>query len=234
MFLARLPRDQWPRERLFSLGPEALSLCELLAILLHTGSRGMDVLELGGMLLEEFGDLTGLARAAPEEFLAVKGLGEAKVANLVAALELARRLRSESAKTGRNETWRSRVASWAENLATEEREFILALFLDRKGRILGEKQVSYGGLDGAFLDLPFLLRRAVRLDAAAMVLGHNHPDGTPEPSREDRELTLLLSRRLRMLDMELFGHFVLAGGRFVPVEVGEEGRKAGESACSSG
>jgi DNA repair protein RadC len=194
----------------------------------------MDVLELGGMLLEEFGDLTGLARAAPEEFLAVKGLGEAKVANLVAALELARRLRSESAKTGRNETWRSRVASWAENLATEEREFILALFLDRKGRILGEKQVSYGGLDGAFLDLPFLLRRAVRLDAAAMVLGHNHPDGTPEPSREDRELTLLLSRRLRMLDMELFGHFVLAGGRFVPVEVGEEGRKAGESACSSG
>jgi DNA repair protein RadC len=194
----------------------------------------MDVLELGGMLLEEFGDLTGLARAAPEEFLAVKGLGEAKVANLVAALELARRLRSESAKTGRNETWRSRVASWAENLATEEREFILALFLDRKGRILGEKQVSYGGLDGAFLDLPFLLRRAVRLDAAAMVLGHNHPDGTPEPSREDRELTLLLSRRLRMLDMELFGHFVLAGGRFVPVEVGEERRKAGESACSSG
>jgi DNA repair protein RadC len=194
----------------------------------------MDVLELGGMLLEEFGDLTGLARAAPEEFLAVKGLGEAKVANLVAALELARRLRSESAKTGRNETWRSRVASWAENLATEEREFILALFLDRKGRILGEKQVSYGGLDGAFLDLPFLLRRAVRLDAAAMVLGHNHPDGTPEPSKEDRELTLLLSRRLRMLDMELFGHFVLAGGRFVPVEVGEEGRKAGESACSSG
>lgn len=191
-------------------------------------------MELGGMLLEEFGDLTGLARAAPEEFLAVKGLGEAKVANLVAALELARRLRSESAKTGRNETWRSRVASWAENLATEEREFILALFLDRKGRILGEKQVSYGGLDGAFLDLPFLLRRAVRLDAAAMVLGHNHPDGTPEPSREDRELTLLLSRRLRMLDMELFGHFVLAGGRFVPVEVGEEGRKAGESACSSG
>lgn len=191
-------------------------------------------MELGGMLLEEFGDLTGLARAAPEEFLAVKGLGEAKVANLVAALELARRLRSESAKTGRNETWRSRVASWAENLATEEREFILALFLDRKGRILGEKQVSYGGLDGAFLDLPFLLRRAVRLDAAAMVLGHNHPDGTPEPSREDRELTLLLSRRLRMLDMELFGHFVLAGGRFVPVEVGEERRKAGESACSSG
>ncbi|WP_213693780.1 DNA repair protein RadC [Aminiphilus sp.] len=234
MFLARLPRDQWPRERLFSLGPEALSLCELLAILLHTGSRGMDVLELGGMLLEEFGDLTGLARAAPEEFLAVKGLGEAKVANLVAALELARRLRSESAKTDRNETWRNRVASWAEHLATEEREFILALFLDRKGRILGEKQVSYGGLDGAFLDLPFLLRRAVRLDAAAMVLGHNHPDGTPEPSKEDRELTLLLSRRLRVLDMELLGHFVLAGGRFVPVTVGEERRKAGESACSSG
>jgi DNA repair protein RadC len=194
----------------------------------------MDVLELGGMLLEEFGDLTGLARAAPEEFLAVKGLGEAKVANLVAALELARRLRSESVKTDRNETWQNRVASWAERFATEEREFILALFLDRKGRILGEKHVSYGGLDGAFLDLPFLLRRAVRLDATAMVLGHNHPDGTLEPSKEDLELTLFLSRRLRVLEIELVGHFVLAGGRFVPVEGGEERRKAGESACSSG
>lgn len=221
MLLARLPRDQWPRERLFALGPEALSLGELLAILLHTGSQGMDVLELGGMLLEEFGDLLGLTRAAPEEFLALKGLGRAKVANLVAALELARRLRSESTGTGRNETWRDRVAAWAERFATEEREVILALFLDRRGRILGEKQISYGGLDGAFLDLPFLLRRAVRLDAAAMVLGHNHPDGTPEPSREDRELTSLLSRRLRILDMELLGHFVLAGGGYVSVPAGE-------------
>jgi DNA repair protein RadC len=215
-----IPEEERPRERLFSHGPSALSLRELLAILLRTGYSTRSVFDVAEDLLRDFGGLEGLARVTPTELLAVKGLGKAKAATLLAALELGRRLRVPSSQEGEGLSWRTRVAWWASELASESREYVVTLFLDAKGRLLGEDRLSYGGLNGAYVDVSYLLRRAVRLEAAQVVLLHNHPDGSLAGSAEDRALTAALERRLELLDMNLLEHFIVAKGDFRPLVAG--------------
>lgn len=212
-----IPRSERPRERLLSQGPGVLSLRELLAILLRTGCCDRDVFAVAEGLLCDFGGLEGLAQVTAAELLAVKGLGEAKTATLLAALELARRLRAETLREEGSPSWRGRLARWASELADESREYVVALFVDGRERLLGEERLSYGGLNGAYLDMSFLLRRAVRVGAEGVVLLHNHPDGSLTGSADDRALTLALDRRLALLDMKLLEHFVVAGGAYRPL-----------------
>ncbi|MBL3593198.1 MAG: DNA repair protein RadC [Synergistaceae bacterium] len=212
-----IPQSERPRERLLSQGPGALSLRELLAILLRTGCCDRDVFTVAEGLLRDFGGLEGLARVTAAELLAVKGLGEAKTATLLAALELARRLRAEALREEGSPSWRGRLAWWASELADESREYVVALFLDGRERLLGEERLSYGGLNGAYVDMSFLLRRAVRIGAEGVVLLHNHPDGSLAGSADDQALTLALKRRLALLDMQLLEHFVVAGGAYRPL-----------------
>ncbi len=215
--MADLPPEERPRERLWSKGAAALSLAELLAILLGTGTRNRDALALAGDLVESFGGVTGLIRATGTELLGFRGLGKAKAAHVAAALELARRFQKELLFRGASPDWRGRLGEIAVQVASSEREFIYVLLLDRRGDLLEEECLSFGGLEGAFLDMPYLFRRAVRVDAARVVLAHNHPDGSLVPSPEDRELTVHVARRLPLLGMELEGHFVLAQGQYVAV-----------------
>ncbi len=215
MRCSSLPERERPRERLFRLGPESLGLPELLAILLRTGTKERDVLELSGFMVEQFGGLPGLLRAHPGEFLGISGCGEAKAALLAAALEIARRAVAElSSSSVAAESWEARIASLARGVRYEEREFLWALFLDGAERILGEDRLSYGGLDGASLDVPLFLRKAVRLGAEDVVLLHNHPRGTTEPSREDMELTRYVAERLQVLGMRLKAHYILGNGNY--------------------
>lgn len=215
MRCSSLPERERPRERLFRLGPESLGLPELLAILLRTGTKERDVLELSGFMVEQFGGLPGLLRAHPGEFLGISGCGEAKAALLAAALEIARRAMAElSSSSVAAESWEDRIASLARGVRYEEREFLWALFLDGAERILGEDRLSYGGLEGASLDVPLFLRKAVRLGAEDVVLLHNHPRGTTEPSREDMELTRYVEERLQVLGMRLKAHYILGNGNY--------------------
>ncbi len=215
MRCSSLPERERPRERLFRLGPESLGLPELLAILLRTGTKERDVLELSGFMVEQFGGLPGLLRAHPGEFLGISGCGEAKAALLAAALEIARRAMAElSSSSVAAESWEDRIASLARGVRYEEREFLWALFLDGAERILGEDRLSYGGLEGASLDVPLFLRKAVRLGAEDVVLLHNHPRGTTEPSREDMELTKYVKERLQVLGMRLKAHYILGNGNY--------------------
>ena len=204
-----LPEDR-PRERLLQEGSGGLSTPELLAVLLRTGTRDQDALQVGAALLETYGGLQGLARTPARELVRFAGLGPAKASVLHAALELARRLRREEGALG--EDWRGRLQERALLLEGEEREWVGAFLLDPKGRVQDEPILSYGGLEGAYVDLRFLWRRAVRLDAARVVLWHNHPCGDPNPSEEDRRLTAYARECLRLLGMELEGHYVLARG----------------------
>lgn len=224
MSLVGLPAEERPRERLLRNGPEVLSVRELLAILLRTGTGDRDVLDLAGEVLASFGpgdgtgDLKRLFRATAQELMEVRGMGPVKVATLLTAFELARRLAvSERMAEGGLNDWRDRISWWARRLSDEEREYIVALFLDHRGSFLGEEKVSYGGLSGAFLDFSFLFRRALRVGASGLVLLHNHPDGSLSESAEDRSLTSSLERKLRLLDMELVEHFIVAGGSFRPM-----------------
>jgi DNA repair protein RadC len=211
MSLSSLPLGERPRERLLRMGPGSLSLQELLAVLLRTGQKGTDVMALAANLLKEYPDERALARTTATELCGFSGLGSAKAATLLAAIELGKRSWCDG-KENEGAFWQSTLKSVEKAMIREEREFIMALFTDREGRLLGSEKVSFGGLDGAFLDAPYLCRRAVRIGAAGVVLIHNHPDGNPKPSDEDRSLTAAVSRQLKLLGIELVGHFVVAGG----------------------
>lgn len=219
----QVPEAEMPRERLERSGPQSLSLAELLAILLRTGTRERNVLETASFLLSEFGSLQGLARVSFQEFLSIGGLGKAKAASLVAALELAKRLHGVQRASGeseKGETPRSCLARWSATLANEPREFIVAVFADSRNRVIMDERISWGGLDGAVLDMKFLLRKAVRLDACGVLLLHNHPDGSVDASVEDRLLTAHAERRLEALGIDFLGHYIAAGGSFSEVRPG--------------
>ena len=209
----RIPSAEMPRERLLREGSQALSLVELLAILLRTGNAKQNVIDLSETVLSEFGGLDGLFRASLCELLRIPGIKNAKACSLVAAMELARRASLREAGDGEIVSCDDRVAHWSSLLAHEEREFVVFLSLDRKGAVIDEKRISYGGLDGAFVDVQYLLRRAVRLDAKSVVLLHNHPDGSLHPSAEDRILTRHVRERLMLLSIGLQGHYIVAKGR---------------------
>ncbi len=197
------------------LGPQALSSAELLAILFGSGSQGRSSLDLAQELLSHYKGLQHLARAPVRELTSLKGLGPAKATTLLAALELGRRAAGD-AREGSDLV--QRLLAWGDRLALEEREFIVALYLDGQDRVIDDGYLSYGGLEGAVLDAPYLLRRALRLDSTSVALVHNHPDGSIQPSQDDRALSEMLARRLRLLGLEFYGHFIAAGSQVVRID----------------
>lgn len=212
-------RDHQPRERLLEKGASALSDAELIAILLRTGGIGEDVVSLAEEVLSVFGGLKGMCHASTKEFLSVRGIGIAKATSLSASLELSRRIASVGVmESNESEQWRRRVDQWRISLATESREFIVALFVDDKNRMIDEEKLSFGGLDGASMDMSYLLRRAIRLNASGVAVLHNHPNGTLESSTEDRVLTELIEKRLEVLGIPFLGHFIVSTMGVVEVE----------------
>ena len=216
MDFSQLPHCERPREKLIKYGPESLSLAELLAILLSTGRKGEDVAALSQSLLKRMGGLEGLARASTAELMQEKGLKEAKVASLAAAIELGKRM--VLMKSAESASWRRVLLSKALETKYMERECIFAFFLNAKDRVLGESVLSYGGISGAYLDLPVFFRQAVRVTAAKVIVLHNHPDGCQRPSREDIALTEHIEQGLRFLGMQLKGHYIAAAGGLFPVK----------------
>jgi|GEM_PF-3136624 len=144
MSLSNLPLGERPRERLLRMGPGSLSLQELLAVLLRTGQKGTDVMALAACLLKEYPDERALGRTTATELCGFSGLGSAKAATLLAAIELGRRSWCDGKENG-GAFWQSTLKNLEKSMIREEREFILALFTDREGRLLGSEKVSFRG-----------------------------------------------------------------------------------------
>lgn len=210
MKLSQLPENERPREKLLALGPESLSVVELLAVLLRTGTRDKDVLEFSAYLLDEWGGLDGLCRAGPSELMQENGLKEAKTAVLAAVLELGKRI--AALKDRSMESWKAKIEEIARNTQFLDREQIFAVFLNAREQVIGHDTISYGGQSGAYLDIPVFYRKAVRLNAYGVVLVHNHPDGSLSASHEDIVLTDHIRKGLQMLGIKLKGHFISANG----------------------
>jgi DNA repair protein RadC len=215
MRVSQLPDEERPRERLLSKGPESLSVPELLAILLRTGTAGEGVLEYAASLLNRWGGLEGLCRARPSELMQEKGLKEAKVATISAVIELGRRIAMVGAAD--RSSWNARIRELANETRFADREQIFAIFLDAREKVLDDEVISYGGQSGAYMDVSVFYRKAVRLNAHSVVLVHNHPDGSPFASREDVALTEHLRQGLKLLGIGLLGHYIAAGGTLTQV-----------------
>lgn len=219
MDLSSLHNDERPREKLLRLGPESLSTAELLAVILRTGRHGEDVIELSHGILSRMGGIEGLARATVAELMQEKGLKEAKAASLAAALELGKRIAVLG--SGERKQWKSRLLAIALETKYAERETIYALFLDARDGLIGETELSFGGMSGAYLDLPVFFRQAVRIGAHGVVMVHNHPDGSRVASRDDERLTEHVRKALAVLGIKLRGHYLAACGELFTIGASE-------------
>jgi DNA repair protein RadC len=208
---AALAPGDGPRERIASLGPEALAESELLALLLRTGGGGRDALALAARLLRRHGGLTGLSAAPVSELAREPGVGLTKGATLVAALELgrrlaARRLRSGDPVRGPADVFRH----FHSRLRHARHERFVLLLLDGRHRMLRDVVISQGTLTASLVHPREVFRPALREAAAAVVLVHNHPSGDPTPSAEDREVTRRLADAGDLLGIPVLDHIVVA------------------------
>lgn len=211
-----MPTDERPRERLARMGAQALSTAELLAIILRTGVGGENVLAMAGRILAQFNGLAGLARADFSELAAVHGLGPAKSAQVMAALELGRRLMAEAPE----ERWQIRSPGDAARvlmpaLGYLEQEQFAVLYLDTRNRVVAQEMLYKGSLNTSLVRIAEVFRGAVRRNCAALIVAHNHPSGDPNPSPEDVALTRRLIEAGKLLDIEVLDHLVIGQNRYI-------------------
>lgn len=204
-----------PRERLISQGANVLSDAELLAIFLRTGLPGCSAIELAQRLLLHFGSLGKLCNAAIQDFCAFPGLGPAKFAQLQAVLELARRTTKEELTSGGALTNSAAVRNYLHmRLGNLPYESFTVVFLDIRYCLIACEELFRGTLTRAHVYPREVVRSALRHNAAAVILAHNHPSGEPKPSPQDHDLTQLLITALDLMEVKVLDHLVVAGRRF--------------------
>ncbi|MCK6414692.1 MAG: DNA repair protein RadC [Giesbergeria sp.] len=227
MPLKDLPADAQPREKLLARGPAALADAELLAILLRTGIVGKGVLQLAQELLEPpaqdpstgqptggFGGIAGLLHTSAADLERIKGLGPAKRAELVAVLELARRALAQQLREREVFDSPQAVKHYLQlHLAAKAHEVFAVLFLDSQHRLLALEELFRGTLTQTSVYPREVVLRALHHQAAAVVLAHNHPSGSVQPSRADEALTQTLKAALALVDVRVLDHVIVAPGQ---------------------
>ncbi len=216
MLLKELPPDARPRERLLLLGPAALADAELVALLLRTGLKGRSVLQLAHDLLHQFGGITGLLQARPADLARIKGLGPAKRAEVSAVLELARRSLAETLARRPVFDTPERVKDYLRlRIGANDSEVFTVLFLDAQNQLIRVEDMFRGTLTQTSVYPREVVKRALELNAAAVVLAHNHPSGVSEPSSADQYLTQALAKALALIDVRVLDHLVVSRGETV-------------------
>jgi DNA repair protein RadC len=209
-----LPADQRPREKLLARGAAALADGELLALLLRTGYRGHGVFALAAQVLDECRGFAGLLNATPKELAAIKGLGPAKRAELLAVIEMARRALAQQLQAAPVFDHPGRVKEYlALQLGSRAHETFAVLFLDSQHRLLRLEEMFHGTLSQTSVYPREVVRRALLLNAGAVVLAHNHPSGVAEPSRADEFLTQTLKSALQLIDVRVLDHIIVGQGQ---------------------
>lgn len=222
LMIADMAREERPRERLMLYGASALANRELLAILLRTGVQGCSVLDLAEQVLSAFGGLRGLSQASVAELSeAVHGLGPAKAAQVLAALELGQR----AATLRPDERPQVKSPGDAANLlmgdmAYFQQEHLRVLILDTRNYVVNNWRNSLykGTLNSSVVRVAEVFREAIRCNAAAIIIAHNHPSGDPTPSPEDIRVTRQIRQAGELLDIELLDHLVIGAQRHVSMK----------------
>lgn len=207
------PSETRPREKLHQLGAASLSDAELLALLLRTGTAKQHVLDLASAVLTQFGGLAGLLSATPAQLNAVNGLGPAKQAELCAVAELAKRATAQHLQDKPTFTQPHTVKHYLQlHLAHQPTEHFAVLFLDTAHHLLALETLFQGTINQTSVYPREVLVRALHHGAAAVILAHNHPSGCAEPSPADIQLTDTLREALRVVDVRVLDHMVVAQG----------------------
>ena len=212
------PEQERPREKLLASGPNVLSDAELLAVFLRTGIRGKSAVDLARALLLEFGGLRQIMEADRATLCGAEGLGEARYAQLQAMLEMGRRhllqsLQRDSVLTSPECTRHFLMRQ----LRACEQEVFLCLFLDSRHAVIACEEMFHGTIDGASVYPREVVKRALKHNAAALILAHNHPSGVAEPSQADVRITGRLREALALVDVRVLDHMVVGDADHIDV-----------------
>ena len=222
MVLKDIPANARPREKLLAHGPAALADAELIALLLRTGMKGVSVLQLAQQMLDHLGGLQGLLHAEPNQLKGIKGLGPAKRAEIAAVIELARRALTRELNQHPVFDAPAKVKNYLQlQLGALEHEVFAVLFLDAQTRLIKLEEMFRGTLTQAAVYPREVLKRALELQASAVIFAHNHPSGAAEPSRADELLTQTLKSALALVDIRVLDHLVV--GRNEVISFAERG-----------
>jgi DNA repair protein RadC len=208
-----------PRERLVSIGAHALKDAELVAILLRTGTEGLNAVQLAQQMLLEIGGLAGLHRTDYRDLVRWKGIGPAKAAQLKAAVELGRRFADASPKERTViDSPEDAAGLLLYEMGALQNEQLRVILLDTRNRVLEIVEVYSGSVNASLIRIGEVFREAVRSNAAAMIVVHNHPSGDPTPSPEDISVTRAFVEAGTLMDIEVLDHLVIGKGRFVSLK----------------
>ncbi|MEM7535589.1 MAG: DNA repair protein RadC [Chloroflexota bacterium] len=214
-----LPSDLRPRERLEQAGPSALSIAELLAIILRNGRPGESVLRMSERLLDHFGGITALGKASIEELCSIPGIGPAKAVEIQAAFELGKRLLVSSPDVRPQVRNPSDVANLLMlEMSLLDQEHLRAVLLDTKNYVVKVCNIYTGNLNTAVIRAGEVFREAIRANSASMIIVHNHPSGDPTPSAEDVHVTEVLVHAGELLDIQVLDHLIIGRNKYVSMK----------------
>lgn len=223
MKIKELVPSERPREKMLERGAEALSDCELLAVLLLTGVVGKSALEIARELyIASGGSLSSLFAMSPQELLASPGIGKYKAASLIAAFELGRRFIAEETDVVHKPILTGRMVYdiMIPGMKGLRKEECWVLFLSTSNYLLGKTRVSTGGLESTVIDIKHVVKAALDRNASAIILVHNHPGGNPRPSRADIQQTDKLKQAAAAFDLHLLDHIIICDDCFFSFEDG--------------
>lgn len=214
-----VPEEERPRERMIRLGADVLSNAELIAILLRTGTSSESVVELGTRVLSQTGGLRGLVGITFNELTQFRGIGPAKAVQLLAGIELGRRI----SQMVPEERIAIRSPGDAARFVMEEmrhltQEHFVCLFLNTKNRVIDKECIFIGSLNTSVVHPREVFREAIRRSAAGVICIHNHPSGDPSPSREDLDVTARLVEAGRIVGIELVDHLIIGDGCYISLK----------------
>ncbi|MDO7487975.1 DNA repair protein RadC [Peribacillus sp. NPDC096622] len=219
MLIRDYPKEERPRERFLQDGPRSLSNQELLALLLRTGSREESVLQLSGRLINSFKGLRLLKEASVEELIVIKGIGEAKAIQILASVELGRRINNLNDQ----DRYVIRSPEDGANYCMEEMRFLsqehfVCLYLNTKNQVLQKTTVFIGSLNASIVHPREVFKEAFKRSAASIICLHNHPSGDPSPSREDIEVTKRLVECGKIIGIEILDHIIIGEHKYVSLK----------------
>jgi DNA repair protein RadC len=207
-----------PRERLARLGPKSLSNAELLAILLGSGVKGENAIQLAQRMLNTFDGITGLHRIAIDEVCEQHGVGPAKAATIKAALELGYRMKRETFEKEKIHSPEEAAHIILHEMSALEQEELWVLLLNTRNQLLSIEVVYRGSLNSSQVRIGEIFKTAVRRNAASLIVAHNHPSGDPTPSPDDIAVTRGIVEAGNLLDVDVLDHLVIGSGSFVSLK----------------
>jgi DNA repair protein RadC len=219
LMIRDFPQDERPRERFIQNGPESLSNHELIAILLRTGTKDESVLQLSNRLLTNFEGLRLLKAATLEEMTEIKGIGQAKAIQVLAAVEIGRRI----ANLNYTDRYVIRSPEDGANYVMNDMRFLsqehfVCLYLNTKNQVLHKQTIFIGSLNASIVHPREVFREALKRSAASIICLHNHPSGDPAPSREDIDVTKRLVECGKMIGIDVLDHLIIGENKFVSLK----------------